>query len=485
MEKIEINKFKAFGSRLAFIFTPDKKNLLLYGENGSGKSSVFEAIKLIFYKERLQKNVMSVGATDEQRSAEEEAFYNAYRHKEGSNTPPAIEIKINDVDFKDFNAEDYHCYMLSHIDISYMSYKIEDGKIKTVDIINLKRIVEECFFPNFDIDTFLEENTNCLIESVNNALREDFIEPLQIGLENDKLDIYLNNTSLHIQESDGLSAVFNEARLRLVVVLLLLNIILKLEEKITTSHKIIVLDDIVNSFDSSNRKFITNYLLSKFGCFQKVIFTHNIGFNNIADAIIKNNKIENSKWLTMNLYLTKSGPQLYNYNETKISDDIASQFENGLLQPDVVGNIIRKRFEADLNEFCKIIHAGKRELSRSIIARLYNRGPLYYKMKDRKMLDANNLVQNIDNIIQSGKSDGNKIKAIREEIVGYTNVGEIKLILSVIDEFIELEKLFLHGLSHSSTRGMPEFDQKLMRGSLLLLKKFEECLDGLKGGLTQ
>lgn len=49
MEKIEINKFKAFNTRIALILEPEKKNLLLYGENGSGKSSIFEAIKLIFY----------------------------------------------------------------------------------------------------------------------------------------------------------------------------------------------------------------------------------------------------------------------------------------------------------------------------------------------------------------------------------------------------------------------------------------------------
>lgn len=47
MEKLEINHFKAFGSRIAFILSAQRKNLLLYGENGAGKTSVYEALKLL------------------------------------------------------------------------------------------------------------------------------------------------------------------------------------------------------------------------------------------------------------------------------------------------------------------------------------------------------------------------------------------------------------------------------------------------------
>lgn len=145
MEKIEINKFKAFNTRIALILEPEKKNLLLYGENGSGKSSIFEAIKLIFYKERLLNSRISVGASEEQKNAEEESFYNSYRHRSVNSS---IEIKINNSDFHFFNVANYHCYMLSHIDISYISHKIEDGKIRNIDIINLREILENHFFLN-------------------------------------------------------------------------------------------------------------------------------------------------------------------------------------------------------------------------------------------------------------------------------------------------------------------------------------------------
>lgn len=482
MEKIEINKFKAFNSRIALILESEKKNLLLYGENGSGKSSIFEAIKLIFYKERLLNSRISVGASEEQKNAEEESFYNSYRHRSVNSS---IEIKINNSDFHFFDVANYHCYMLSHIDISYISHKIEDGKIRNIDIINLRRILENRFFPEFDTEVFCDIYKNEVITEVNNALENNFIETLRIGLENDDLDIFLEDESHHLRESNGLSTMFNEAKLHLVVTLLLLSIILKLEQNNPASHKLIVLDDIVNSLDSSNRKFMMKYLLSKFSDFQKIIFTHNIGFNNIAEDIIKNDAGEIAKWQTMNLYLTNRGPQLYDYNEIATPENIEAQFNDGFLQPDTVGNIIRKRFEADLNEFCKIIHAGKIELPKSIIDNLHNNKPQYFFKNGKKILDANNLVKEIYDIAQSTNSDTDKINSINSKINNYTSNQDLGSVLSVIEEFTELERHFLHGLSHSSTAGMPEFQQKEMEASVLLLKKFEQCLRGLKGGLTQ
>jgi chromosome segregation ATPase len=50
MNSIEIRKFKAFKDKIIVNF--ENKNLLIYGENGSGKTSIYEAIKLV-YREKL------------------------------------------------------------------------------------------------------------------------------------------------------------------------------------------------------------------------------------------------------------------------------------------------------------------------------------------------------------------------------------------------------------------------------------------------
>ena len=94
-------------------------------------------------------------------------------------------------------------------------------------------------------------------------------------------------------------------------------------------------------------------------------------------------------------------------------------------------------------------------------------------------------MQEIYDIVQLKKSDKNKISDIKNRINDYTNNEDFCSLLSVIKEFTEIERHFIHGLSHSSTAGMPEFQQKEMKASILLLKKFEQGLKGLKGGLVQ
>ena len=124
-------------------------------------------------------------------------------------------------------------------------------------------------------------------------------------------------------------------------------------------------------------------------------------------------------------------------------------------------------------------------MSTSIIKNLHNNKPQYFLKDGKKILDANNLVKEIYDIIQSINSDTKKINSIKCKINNYTSNQDLRSVLSVIEEFTELQRHFLHGLSHSSTAGMPEFQQKEMEASVLLLKKFEQCLRGLKGGLTQ
>ena len=53
MKKIEINGFKAFGEPICLDFDREEKSIVLYGENGSGKSSIFDAMLIAFYRHRL------------------------------------------------------------------------------------------------------------------------------------------------------------------------------------------------------------------------------------------------------------------------------------------------------------------------------------------------------------------------------------------------------------------------------------------------
>ncbi|MBO6254781.1 MAG: AAA family ATPase, partial [Bacteroidaceae bacterium] len=283
MDKIEIKNFKAFGGRLAINPTTAHKNVLIYGENGAGKTSLYEAIMLAFYREKMLRPHLSVGAPAEQRANEEKDFYNGYNHKTEAGTPEIdFTIKINNGDFKAFNTDTYQCFMVSANDLNYVTHEIQNGKVVEKDCVNLKKLLETVNFPDFDIDAFLAAQIGNLIQAVNDSLKNDFVEGIEIGRENDQYDIYIKDDANHLRESNGLHAVFNEAKINLVVILLLLHAVDMLQAVPAAGmHKLLVLDDLVTSLDNSNRLYLARFILSKFTRFQKILFTHSIGFNNM------------------------------------------------------------------------------------------------------------------------------------------------------------------------------------------------------------
>jgi len=70
VESLTIKGFKGFGNEITIDFTRRAKNLVIYGENGSGKTSIMEALKLLFdsSKDKIEldkyKNIFSKGSIE-------------------------------------------------------------------------------------------------------------------------------------------------------------------------------------------------------------------------------------------------------------------------------------------------------------------------------------------------------------------------------------------------------------------------------------
>src|SRR5690348_7314053 len=63
IDQIEISDFRGFPAELVPPIKLDGKNLLVYGENGSGKSTIFEALfQLLDLRERLPFDANLAGA---------------------------------------------------------------------------------------------------------------------------------------------------------------------------------------------------------------------------------------------------------------------------------------------------------------------------------------------------------------------------------------------------------------------------------------
>ena len=475
MEKIEIDNFKAFNSRIAIIPTAAHKNMLIYGENGAGKTSLYEALLLTFYHEKLLRPHLSVGAQPEQRANEEKDFYNGFNHRTPAGSPSAdFSIKINQTDFKSFNKANYQCFMVSMKDLDYVTHEINDGKVVEKDTINLKQLLEEMNFPSFDVDGYLANHIDKLLQNVNQSL--------EIGRENVKYDIFIKDDSMNLKESNGLRNVFNEAKINLVVILILLHSVLLLQAALADGKKkLLVLDDLVSSLDNSNRLYLARFILSKFTGFQKVLFTHSIGFNNMLYQCIEE-KHELGAWLTYNLYLTQRGPQIYDFGELKTTGAIKLEYSKGYLQQNSVGNEIRKRFEAVIYELAKIIQLGEVHMATNLVARLVKSESLYVKKHSGKLYDANDLVKAIKDIAEGTDTPADKVQKITDEIQKYSTNADLQKIVSFVKEFHFYEKMLIHSLSHGSAP-MPNFNQKEVESAMNLLETIENEIKGFKNSL--
>ena len=470
MEKLEINHFKVFGSRMAFMLTPERKSLLLYGENGSGKTSFYEALKLVFFRERLLGRVMKIGATPAERNNEEQAFYNEYLHKGDTQV---IDLRLNDIDFRAINRAAYQCFMLSNIDVDGVP---ADGR---ADVINLRQLLAEAYMDVSPTGKFVEEHIGEVILAVNRTLHDSFVEDIEVGQENDDYDIYLEDKAARLRASQGLHQVFNEAKVNLVRLLLLLTSVQLLKSSDDAVHKVLVLDDVVTSLDASNRLYIIRYILENFDDFQKVVLTHNIGFNNLFVAQLKSHG-KASSWVTLNLYQTNQGCNLYDYDELKTSKDIEREFSNGLLAPGMVGNEIRKRFEAVVSELLNLLRIGASEQVSVLTGRLVQENkPIYLCKEDGKLLLSEDLVTSLRGILESADADGEKVRQSNALIAKYSSNPEMQKIIPIIKEIKTYQKLVIHQLSHGHA-SMPNFNQKEVESTMVLLEQLEKDVDLLK-----
>lgn len=118
MKKLTISNFKAFGENpVAFGGeTAEGKpmNILCFGENGSGKTSVYEAIKLAFHKERIEQERIPARYQGLERINASRQILIEYKNKKSVAEPL---IEINGVSFETFNKDCYNVYMLNGNDI--------------------------------------------------------------------------------------------------------------------------------------------------------------------------------------------------------------------------------------------------------------------------------------------------------------------------------------------------------------------------------
>ena len=291
IDKIELNNFRFFTDNKANnSFMPKGKNLLIYGENGSGKSSIFRALELlaqtkiekeIFLK---SKNIFSkqdpslIFELDNQEKIiiDIEHLENSYDYiKALAIYRPMLEYKnLLKIHYQtDKTKEEINIYdMLREL---FREYPLDNrllGDIKNPDIYftTLRDILNSKVLN--DINDFLAKFDNNFHVSkffFDKEFTEDgkveFIINVKIDFMNNSLDVY--------------NHFLNEARLSALAIAINFAIIRNVSDKLQDSSlKLLILDDLLISLDMSNRLSLIAILKEYFRDFQIFLFTHDKGF---------------------------------------------------------------------------------------------------------------------------------------------------------------------------------------------------------------
>ncbi len=474
IESLKIEKFKAFKGETAFVL--DKLNLLVYGENGAGKSSVYDGLKLAFFYRRIESE-HKVGATPEEQKAQFASYLSNrydYRGEAGHN------IQINGLAYLDFISQedykDYHASMICNSDI------------QVGNCISYKELLEKVYIHG-DVQKLLDDDdlTELIGYEVNKDLKEAFMEEnvtVAISRENE-MKCILKGPWSEETYIETIRDYFNEAIINLIVLVLLFNTIKVLEERGESFVRLLVLDDIITSLDASNRVLLMRYVQNKFPDYQKIIFTHNISFYNLWIYTINSVNKEPEQWKFMNVYDCAGIHKVYEHKIPKKKEKAQSQIlrdrlESGKEDLQDLGNDIRRYFEELLHEFSKIVHVGGKNECSHILERLESGKTVYlHEDNGHHFKTADDMLDHMKGIMGLERNDV-MMNTLRGRYADFrANKFFSKTVLPVIKDLKMFQKLSMHPLSHAHLHGIPTYTEKELSISIALLEKFEGVVNEL------
>jgi len=505
LEKISLINFK-FHHNLSFEIK--NKNCLVYGENGSGKSSIYEALYANMYEHKTKGEKRDVQEKYRHRDYPNEAmevsiiFDNKKELKRKNNVlensdwlqeqtlycaNERLLRKLTEHDFYDVinNILLEHFSELENISVVYnpLSRNIKKYKYSTQKIADKVSIVEERIAYDEKFKAIF--NKTIPIDKINRILMDSFDEDFQIEFKVSDSSIDFSTADSHfsppkinvkvkdIDDRGDFQSHFNEAKLKLISIAIYFALAKKNEGD--SELKILVLDDFLTSLDMANRKLIIQYILEEFSDYQKIIFTHNIQFYNLIIKLL-NMRGENNDWDVKNIFLSnennKEVATIYSLHPSYLTR-AEKKLKEGELES--TGNFLRKEFERIMAEFEQILAIGKKESLQGMINSLKT-GDCFYE-DPQKILRG--LIADINEILADNK-DNIKISKIKTKIRKLEK-SKSKFTSSNAT-LIRKTELYKNILMNKTSHYNPEveFYKKEFKTTIKLLKELNKVLDHLK-----
>lgn len=468
MKNIIIKDFHAFHEAVETDFADQQQNILLYGENGSGKSSIYEALKVIFFYLEISQQITNdaVSPEDEQQ-----------RIREWKSKHLCKLSTVNDFTIK-YDGEDY-----TTVDVSaYEVFMIDNNSLPLTDSISVRSLLGRVNFSNFDIDSFLENQAGFLLEYVNDALKESFFESLKLSYDetNEYRFKFKDPQRNDLEEVMNLPRCFNEAKLKLVSILVLLTAAeLSMSINDPTKNKLLVLDDIINSLDVANRIMLIRYIFKHFpdDKVQKAVMTHNVSFFNLWHYYVNEILHTGNLWYCPDLVVSGVGHYLKG-DVCTTADSIKVEFEANHNYEDT-GNKLRRYFEYLLFKITKLLQVGPFNESTKLINNLFAKEHhQYFRVLEpsHEVLDVYDMVKKIRGIVDNAPADNNICNNIKGIIQNYNGDEYLDDLLPVIDDLKVYQKVALHQASHGH-EGKDTIGNKEVYTSLYLLQKLERVVN--------
>lgn len=469
MRQLELANFKAFDS--PFVLEPEGRNMLIFGENGSGKSSIAAALRMAFHYRRMLGRFARKGVN---RETELRRFLSSFTYLNGRmGAEPTV--KFNGVSFLEQIPHNTHCAIITPASLNPEDLRAGEVSPYKPDTINYRRIAAATDYVFWDDDEAPDaiDRLQQVVQEVNALLETRFYERFRIGIATDDMYIYLKDEVTGLYASEDLHKYFNEAKINLAVLLLLL-VTIKREYALhgsDDSHNILVIDDVVTSLDACNRTFVVEYLLSEFSSYQLVMLTHNIGFNNTFLTMVKEAG-RGAQWQSLTLYVKAGSPQAYEYEAFRSCKELLADItgnqgqhsDNRLLAIEV-----RRHFEALLIEFAKFTLLDARERANFFMKRLKagNR-PFFLRMHDGKPEYADDLVGDIMKVIDGSGTPADKIAAIKNKMECWSSSTDMSRLMEIANKLNMYEKLFAHGATHGGKPLTVIYHHELKAAAVLL-----------------
>lgn len=213
MKQLTLENFKAFNGKVVIgDATVEGKpmNILCYGENGSGKSSIYEAIKYVFHKTRIENEKIPAHLQGVQRENAKRQILIDYKNNISADP---VSITVNGDSMSAFDTSNYHVYM------------INGDNLIVEKQIDVKKLLKSMYLGRHDIDQEVTKDfLEAIVEETNRVLKEYFFEEVTVEIsQNGPFLLKINDDKQNIHSDDYLKIHFNEAKLHLIVLVVALS----------------------------------------------------------------------------------------------------------------------------------------------------------------------------------------------------------------------------------------------------------------------